>query len=135
MLLAVSSSAQNGNGTAINSSPEEGLIEISKDARIGELHNKFKSINEARPVMDGFRIQIFFASGTNSRKMANDTKANFIALYPDMPAYVKHEQPNFKVRVGDFRSKLDAQGYFRQIKKDFPGAFIVKDEIALPKID
>ncbi|MBA3901900.1 MAG: SPOR domain-containing protein [Bacteroidetes bacterium] len=132
---ALAISAQNDSLNAKTTSLlRDGNIEIICDARIDKLIQKHISLNESKPVIDGYRIQIFFASGTNSRKMATDTKANFMAKYPEIIAHVKHEQPNFKVRVGDFRNKLEATRVLNEIKRDFPGAFIVMDEINLPDI-
>jgi hypothetical protein len=120
---------------ASNSTLREGNIEIISDPRLELLIQKHISSNVSKPLIDGYRIQIFFASGTNSKKLATDTKANFITKYPHVSAHIIYQTPNFKVRIGDFRTKLEATGILNEIKRDFPGAFIVKDEINLPVID
>lgn len=111
-----------------------GEIQVFQDQRIDSLLKKHQEINESKKTIEGFRVQISTASGANSRKASNDVKASFLSKYSDVDAYIVHQAPNFKVRVGDFRSKLDASKFLNQVKKDFPGAFIVKDEINLPKL-
>lgn len=52
-----------------------------------------------------------------------------------MPAYLIWESPNYKIRVGDFRSKLDAEKFQRKIDELFPYAFIVRDNINFPSLE
>jgi hypothetical protein len=131
ILLSGALFAQTPNGTR----SQEGKVEIVSDPRIEELLKKHQAINETRQVLDGYRVQIFFASGTNSKKQATDTKTVFMQKYPDVPSYITYQAPNFKVRVGDFRTRHEAHRLLKEIRKDFPGAFIVKDEISFPGID
>jgi hypothetical protein len=127
--------AQNQKDSLItNSSLREGEIEIIADQRINQLIQNHINSNTSKQLIEGYRIQIFFASGTNSKKLATDIKANFISKYPNITAYIIYQTPNFKVRVGDFRSKLEATEVLNLIKRDYPGAFISKDEINLPAI-
>ena len=67
------------------------------------------------------------------KKIANAIKANFLRLYPEYSAYLDWESPNFKVRVGDFKLKLDAMLFWKQIKDFFPKSYVVRDEINLFK--
>lgn len=51
-----------------------------------------------------------------------------------MGCYRVFQTPNFKVRVGDFRTKVEATKFLLELKQDFPEAFIVEDKIKLPEI-
>jgi hypothetical protein len=53
--------------------------------------------------------------------------------FTDEQAYLLFQEPNYKVRIGDFRTQLDALGYMRKIQVAYPNAFIVYDKINLPK--
>ena len=44
-------------------------------------------------------------------------------------AYVLYEIPCFKVQVGDYRWKLEAEKKLIKIKKNYPDSFIVKTKI------
>ena len=119
---------------SLNLQMANGKIQIIQDSRIDTLIKRHIELNESKPTIDGYRVQIHIASGAHSKKISNDSKAVFLSKYPDMDAYVIYQTPNFKVRVGDFRTKLEASKFLNEVKKDFPGAFIVKDEINLPKL-
>ena len=58
----------------------------------------------------------------------------FVELYPETPTYLVFEAPNFKVYVGDFRSKTDGFMAYKQIAKKFRNAFLIPTKINLPKI-
>ncbi|MFZ4740900.1 MAG: SPOR domain-containing protein [Bacteroidales bacterium] len=111
-----------------------GNIDTIQDEKISELLNKHIKVNEIANTIPGFRINIFFQSGNNSKTGAMQCKATFNAKYPDVECYVVYEEPNFKVKIGDFRTRMEARGFVQQIKMDFPDAFVIKDQINFPKI-
>ena len=113
----------------------EGKKEVIQDSRIDELVEKHIKVNEIANTIPGFRINIFFQSGNNSKTNANQAKTNFITKYPEVEAYVVFDEPNFKVKVGDFRTRMEARGFVEKIKANFPDAFVIKDNIFFPKIN
>jgi hypothetical protein len=113
----------------------QGIVEFVQDARLNNLIKKHKEFNEAKNGMDGYRIQIFFDSGTGSKSKAYSQKSKFLSLFPDLSADIVYEEPNYKVRVGDFRTRMEAQGFLNEIKAEFESAFIVLDIISLPNIE
>lgn len=106
-------------------------VEIIQDYKIKQLLEKHVEINSRIPIK-GYRVKIHF--GTDKNK-AKEVKGSFIAKFPDVPAYEKYDQPNFNIRVGDFRTKLEAYKFLKEIQADFPAAFIVQDEIELPALN
>ncbi|MGB3947373.1 MAG: SPOR domain-containing protein, partial [Bacteroidia bacterium] len=95
-----------------------------------ELVDKHIEINSKAPIK-GYRVKIHFGTDKNQAK---EVKGAFITKYPDVPAYEKYDQPNFNIRVGDFRTKLEAYSFLKKIQPDFPAAFIVQDEIEFPEL-
>ena len=81
----------------------------------------------------GFYVQICSESGSNSRDRAENTRKIFLSKYPKVSAHVSFREPNFRVRVGDFRTRAEARGFREQIQGDFPQSFVVKDEVRYPK--
>lgn len=75
---------------------------------------------------DGYRVKIHFGS---DRETCQTAKNAFTDLYTDVPVYEKYIQPNFTLVVGDFRTKLEAYDFMKNVQGDFPSAFIVKDRI------
>jgi hypothetical protein len=110
---------------------DTGKIELVQDHKIDELLSKHVEIN-SKSELKGFRIKIHFGS---DKTKAREVKAKFILKFPDVPAYEKYDQPNFNIRVGDFRTKLEAYRFLKEVQPEFPSAFIVADEIELPKLD
>lgn len=106
----------------------KGHVEIIKDARIDSLVSKHRQQNELKKSLPGYRIQLY--SGAQRTK-ANDIRADFIQKFPDYQAYIVYQQPNFKVRVGDFRSRLEAFKLYKQLQDFYEAAFIVKDDIRI----
>ncbi len=111
-----------------------GNLEIIQDEKIDVLVEKHLKVNELSNTIPGFRINIYFQSGNNSKTNAYQHKTAFNTKFPDIEAYVIYEEPNFKVKVGDFRNRMEARGFLQTIKYDFPDAFVIKDQINFPKI-
>lgn len=109
---------------------DTGKVEFVQDYKVQELLNKHIEINSKAPIK-GYRVKIHFGSDKNK---AREIKGNFIAKFPDVPAYEKYDQPNFNIRVGDFRTKLEAYKFLKEVQVEFPSAFLVQDEIELPKL-
>ena len=116
---------------ASNLFAQEGKVSLIQDWRLEKLVNKQVEINLAKRKINGFRIQIHFGI---QREPAKEIKSKFLLKYPETEAYEIYKQPNFKIRVGDFRTKLDAFRFLKQIQVDFPNSFIVADEIQLQNL-
>ena len=98
---------------------------------LDSLIEKVKETNSIHKTIKGYRIQLF--SGTE-RNNANEVKTRFLKLYPEFNAYLLYNQPYYKIRVGDFRTRLDAEVAYQKIKNVFDECIIVSDNIALPKL-
>src|SRR3990170_5382418 len=105
---------------------DTGRVEIIQDGRIAALVEKHIAINEKQKGIPGYRVQIFFGS---KRKDVLEVRTDFLAKYPDIGAYIQYDEPYFKVRVGDFRTQLKAQKFYKEISGGFPNSFIVEDLI------
>ena len=111
----------------------DGKTEIFQDSRVDLLVNKHIQINQTLNTMDGFRIQVFSESGNNSKTRAQSVQSDFQSRFPDIGVYLTFKSPNYRVRIGDFRTKLDVQRFLMALTADYPNAFIVTDQINLPK--
>ncbi len=109
-----------------------GNIEIIQDDRVAVLVSKHIEQNMERKGSPGYRIQIFFDSGANSKSRAQSIYSTFQARFPETGAYLSYKAPNYKVRVGDFRTRLDARRFLNTIIADYPNAWIVEDIINFP---
>lgn len=91
--------------------------------------------NPDHKAIPGYRIQIFFDSGLHSSDRARQAKDQFMAKYPNVQAYVSWKAPNYRVRIGDFKSRLEAESFLQSILSDYPNGWVVKDEINFPLIN
>ena len=107
----------------------EGNVEIIQDPGIADVVEKHITVNQNREGFPGYRIQIFFDSGTQSKVKAIRVSRAFHQAYPGKGIYLTFDSPNYKVRVGDFPNRLDAFRFLMQILPEYPGAYIVKDQI------
>jgi hypothetical protein len=107
---------------------------IVQDSRVDSLVKLHIEANEFDPAIKGWRIQIFFESGNNSKAMAIEAKSNFVNKYSSVPVYLIFQEPYYKVRIGDYRTKMEAEAFLKKISASYPNAFVVKDEINFPKL-
>lgn len=105
---------------------------MEQDQRIEQLIQRQKDIHNADNTIEGFRIQIFMESGNDAVEHANITMEEFKAKYPDIPIYLIFGQPYYRLRIGDFRTRLEAEKAYQTLSKEYKKAFITSDKIQLP---
>ncbi|MDR6560374.1 MULTISPECIES: SPOR domain-containing protein [unclassified Arcicella] len=79
---------------------------------------------------NGFRIQIYVG---NDRKAADDAKIYTYQTYPEIFPYLSYQQPIYKVKIGDFLNRMDAERYFVNIKESYPSAMILPDRVEIKR--
>ena len=76
--------------------------------------------------IDGFTIQVY---GGDDRAVAHDYRLNLIRNFPSTEPRMVFEQPNYKVRVGRYFTRLEAQNLFTEVKHVFPKAILIPARI------
>lgn len=76
--------------------------------------------------IDGFTIQVY---GGDDRAVAQDFRLNLIRNFPSTEPRMVFEQPNYKVRVGRYYTRLEAQNLFTEVKQVFPKAILIPARI------
>jgi hypothetical protein len=99
---------------------EKGIVEIEQ--QYVEAWKKVKTI-------EGFRIQIIAFAGINSKNSIETIAEQFKQQFPEIPFSITFFQPNYRLRVGNFCTKLEAYKALEKIAPLFPGAFVLKDQI------
>ena len=111
---------------------DSGSVVVHKDPRIELLINKQIEINEyttrnSRRNVQGFRILVI---NTNDRAKATEAKARIYQKFRELPAYLMYQSPFYKLKVGNFREREEAEQYLVDIQRLFPnGVFVVRDVI------
>ncbi len=111
-----------------------GDVKIVQDASIERLLRKHIEYNDAQEGFPGYRVQIYFGSGQNARKIAHQTVTVFERRY-DQKGYIDYEAPIFKVKVGDFRTRSEAERFKNKILKHYPNSWVVGDLIEFPDLN
>lgn len=124
MLRPINTMAQDWE---ISAFPE--AVTIERSAAVDSLLAMHRRVNEHVGGTNGYRVQLFSGSGNESRQQANDVRNSFLREFPNVPAYLIFQSPNFKVRVGDVRTELEGLRLQKDISYWFPGGFVVKDDI------
>lgn len=119
---------------AMSQQEDKGSVNIIGDERIDTLMSTFIELNEVYPSIEGWRVEDFFEAGNYSKKLAMEAKAEFVEKYPEVPCYVTFQQPYYKVRIGDLRTKMEAEKLLKRIEAEYPNAFVVTDQINFPEL-
>lgn len=112
---------------------EKGKVLVTKDPQIDSLIARRLELNRAgltgsNVTLSGYRVQIF--SGLD-RQEAYSEQAKFKSRYPGINTYISYTQPNYKLRVGDFRTRLEAEKLMNELKKYYTSMFIFSEMIIL----
>ncbi|RUT78134.1 hypothetical protein [Ancylomarina longa] len=111
-----------------------GTVNIIQDDRVNELLKTDSTINSKNLGFTGYRIQIFSGRSTDKEK-AVAVKNEFLQLFPTERAYVVYSAPDFRVRVGNFRTKLESIALFKACEKYFPNCYPVKTRITFADLE
>ena len=103
-------------------------VRVTGDVTVSQMVEKHVELCSKSKTIPGYRVQIASFSGTNSKASAFSMRDKFITDFPEVQAYVIFDEPNFKVKVGDFRSRLEAYAFLQQIKEFYKG-YIIRDNI------
>jgi hypothetical protein len=123
--------------TRLETEPAEGEVRIIQDETISYMFNRYVRYRKNRAIK-GYRIRIFSDSGKNAETRARNYINVFRQEFPydeyHARAYLEWDLPNFKVYVGDFRTKTEALRFQKIIAKEFPYGFYVRTNINLPDL-
>ena len=88
--------------------------------------------NNGSKKLTGYRIRVFYESGQSARNRSEAIARSISNAYPGIGVYRSFESPNFKVSVGDFRTRGDALKVYQSLKATYPTALILKETINFP---
>ncbi|MBL0883387.1 MAG: SPOR domain-containing protein [Chitinophagaceae bacterium] len=108
-------------------------IIVRKDPRLDLLTAKQAQINKRSAMMTssgqykGYRIQVI---STTNREQAFAIKTELLSRFPDQKSYTSYQSPLFKVRIGNFLKKEDAEQFRKTLNRFYPkGVYVVEDVI------
>jgi hypothetical protein len=121
----------------------KGVVTVVKNPRIDSLISKRAELNKKDaditirangPIVSqmGYRVQIYYGS---DRRAVYREQAKFASLYPDLITYITYREPNYYLRAGDFRTRLEAQKLMSELRSTYPTLFIFREKINAPTLD
>lgn len=106
-------------------------VEISQSATIKLALDQYVQSNAEKPIT-GFRIRVFYDNGPQAR-VRSESIEKALQSQLSVAVYRSFESPNYKVSVGDFRSKDEALRIYNALKSTYPTAYIIKETINYPR--
>ena len=109
-ISCLSTNAQVGNKT------------IKQDSKFEQLLNEKRKINVSNAVNDYYKIQIF--SGDSEK--AKNILTEFRQAFSGMDGTIIFNTPNYKVWVGNYKSRIEAERNLIDIKKIYPNVHLIR---------
>ena len=96
-----------------------GAVVMEQDTLLSSLIALQREVNAAKGGVEGFSIRLYRGSDVQTaRDGAAEVKAMFLLKYPDDEVYVEYVQPNWFVRVGDFKTYGNALKLRNELEKE-----------------
>lgn len=106
-------------------------IKLNQTVSVNTALHKYIQANSEKQ-LSGYRIRVFYDNSPQARTRSESIAAYLNAQYPGTRVYRSFESPNYKVTVGDYRTKDEALKLFMVLKNTYPTAFIIKENINYP---
>lgn len=101
---------------------QSGSLTVNQDPKIPRLLELKKSLEKENKLTDGYTIQLYYG---NLNK-ANSVLRSYRNKYSNWPVSIEYETPNYKVWVGNFNTRIEADRALQEVYKHFPTGFILK---------
>jgi len=102
---------------------------INENPKLLNVIKYHKKLNKENLEIRGWRIRVYMGSGKDARAQANSIKLRIRNSYPDVEPHLVHHSPYFKILVGDFRTRIDAESFRKKIRRQYPNCYVVESEI------
>ncbi|CAM3790802.1 SPOR domain-containing protein [Flavobacterium cucumis] len=107
---------------SIYGNAQESKTNLIQDSKIEILLKEKRKLNNYTQSFEGYKIQIFYGSSDESKKKLNEFKKEF----KNFEATIVYTNPNFKVWIGNFETRLEAEKALLEIKKKYSTALLIK---------
>ena len=98
---------------------QQGKIDIEQDQKITDLLAIYKTANESAAY---YRIQVGFGDYVKAQEIKQKVEQDF----PALGSNIDFDSPTYRVRVGRFKNKLDAERKFREVRQKYPDAMLLQ---------
>lgn len=107
-----------------NINAQEAITNVQQDEKIPMLLELKTKLAKESKLNDRYKIQLFYGE----LKKANEVLKEYRSMPFGWSSSIEYETPNYKVWIGNFRNRLEADRALIEIKTAFPNAFIFKPD-------
>lgn len=101
---------------------QDGNLTINQDSKFEQLLNEKRKINASITVNDRYKIQIYNGDSETSKKSLSDFRKEYI----NYDGTIVFNTPTYKVWIGNFKSRIEAERNLVELRKKYPNAFLIK---------
>jgi len=101
---------------------QNGTTTVTQDPKFEQLLAEKRKVNSSITVNDRYKIQIFNGDSETSKKTLSDFRKEF----KNHDATIVFSTPSYKVWVGNFKSRIEAERNLVEMKKKYPNALLIK---------
>ncbi len=107
---------------AFNVTAQDGKITVNQDYKFEQLLNEKRKTNVSNAVNDRYKIQIFSGESDKAKNSLNQFRQEF----SDLDGTIIFFTPNYKVWVGNFKTRIEAERNLIAIKKSYTNVHLIK---------
>lgn len=105
-----------------NSWAQDEKTTVRVDPKIDQLLKEKRKLNTGLFLNEGYKIQIFYGNSEESKKKLQEFKKEF----KELDGTIIFNSPNYKVWIGNFKTRIEVERVMLDIKKRYPTALIIK---------
>ncbi len=105
----------------------EATVTVESSQSIKQLIAQKKAYNRSKRYVKGYKVQLFYGSEEGALKIRED----FLSVFPGISSELKFHSPYWKVWVGCYTTRLDADRGLQEIKEGFSSAIVVPAKVSL----
>ena len=107
---------------SVNLSAQEGNLTVTQDPKFEQMLNEKRKINSSITVNDRYKIQIYNGESETAKKTLSDFRKD----NKNFDGTIVFSTPTYKVWIGNFKSRIEAERNLVDFKKKYPNAFLIK---------
>jgi len=97
-------------------------INVSQDPKFEQLLNEKRKINTSLTVNEHYKIQIYYGDSETAKKMLSEFRKEF----KNLDGTIVFNTPTYKVWIGNFKTKIEAERNLSDLRKKYPNALLIK---------
>jgi hypothetical protein len=106
----------------VKSQAQDSKNNIKQSPKFEQILNEKRKINTVLTVNERYKIQIFSGDSESAKKALNECKQE----YNELDGTIIFNTPNYKVWIGNFRTRIEAEQNLMEVKKRYSNAFLIK---------